>query len=176
MQLEWVCSHTDKTPWESVDDLILQRLSRDEIFNVWCNKLAEHAWQYDSLAVPDPSTNPIEWWAIFSRYPYLHKITNHFQSEIYATLSYESTSLYLESRHSLTPSKMAHDNTNALHCYIESLQVHKRATTLKLIHGWAPTDSSLCRQGRSHTSICPRCHLTVETTSHVYTCPAEPVV
>jgi hypothetical protein len=46
--------YADKSPWESVDDLILQHLLRDEIFNVWCDQLADHAWQYDSHAIPDP--------------------------------------------------------------------------------------------------------------------------
>jgi hypothetical protein len=91
MTIEWIRSHADKSPWESADDLILQRLSHNEIFNVWAHKMAEHAWQHKSLAIPDPPTNPIERWAIYSRYPYSHKVTNHFQLEIYATLSYEFT-------------------------------------------------------------------------------------
>jgi hypothetical protein len=36
--------------------------------------------------------------------------------------------------------------------------------------------SSLCHQGRSHTSVCPRCQTFVETSSHVSICPAESAV
>jgi hypothetical protein len=131
MTSEWVCSHADKSSWETVDDLILQHLSRDEIFNVWVDRIAEHAWQHKSPDIPDPPPNPIERWAIYSRYPFSHKVTNHFQSEIYTTLSYESTAKYLESRLSLTPSKLIHINSIALHRYMESLKIHKRATTIK---------------------------------------------
>jgi len=176
MTSEWVRSHADKSSWETVDDLILQRLSRDEIFNVWVDRMAEHAWQQNSTDIPDPPPNSIERWAIYSRYPFSHKVTNHFQSEIYTTLSYESTAKYLESRLSLTPSKLIHINSIALCRYMESLKIHKHATTIKLLHGWAPTYASLCRQGRSHTSICPRCNVHVETTAHVYSCPAESVI
>jgi len=144
MMSEWIRSHADKSPWETVDDLILQRLSRDEIFNVWVDRMVEHAWQHKSPDIPDPPPNPIERWAIYSRYPFSHKVTNHFQSEIYTTLSYESTAKYLESRLSLTPSKLIHITSTALRRYMESLKIHKRATTIKLLHGWAPTYASLC--------------------------------
>jgi len=46
LKLEWVRSHTDKEPWTTVDDLLLQKLSRDEIFNVWVHKLAKHVVQW----------------------------------------------------------------------------------------------------------------------------------
>jgi len=82
----------------------------------------------------------------------------------------------LESRHSLTAPKLTHINTNALHPYIESLRIQKRATVLKLLHGWVPTYSSLCCQGRSHTSVCLCCQTFVETSSHVSICPAESAV
>jgi len=45
MKLEWTRSHADQSPWETINDLVLQRLSRDEIFNVWCDRLSEQAWK-----------------------------------------------------------------------------------------------------------------------------------
>ena len=75
MKLEWVRGYADKTPWETIDYLILQCLSRDKIFNVWCDRAAKQVWGKGLPGFPDPATNPIERWAVFSRIPYLHKIT-----------------------------------------------------------------------------------------------------
>jgi hypothetical protein len=36
-----------------------------------------------------------------------------------------------------------------------------------------PTYATLCRQGRSNTSICPRCNNQVETRTHVFLCENE---
>jgi hypothetical protein len=41
---------------------------------------------------------------------------------------------------------------------------------------WMPTYASLCHQGRSHTSICPRCNSAVETSSHILVCSNESAV
>jgi len=60
MKLEWIHSHADKTPWETVDDLLLQRLSRDKVLNVWRDRAAEQVWGKGMPGFPDPDTNPIE--------------------------------------------------------------------------------------------------------------------
>ncbi len=52
-----------------------------------------------------------------------------------------------------------------------SIKTHQRATTIKLMHEWIPTYASLCRQERESSSICPRCHSTVETKEHLLICP-----
>lgn len=102
--------------------------------------------------------------------PYLHKIIGHFNSEIHATLSFEKTSTYLFNRHGLSDSKLAHTNVQALWHHIESMPIHTRASTIKLIHGWMPTYAILSRQGRSETPLCPCCNTRVETSPHVFTC------
>jgi len=55
-----------------------------------------------------------------------------------------------------------------MYCYPLCLS---RASMVKLIHKWIPTHASLCRQGREHSPLCPRCGSTVETEDHVFKCP-----
>jgi len=47
---QWVRSHSDKGKWESIDDLAQQQLSRDEIYNVWCDRQASKALSYGTLS------------------------------------------------------------------------------------------------------------------------------
>lgn len=91
---------------------------------------------------------------------------------LYVSLGYQALATYISQRHSLTPSIMV----LALQTVIRGLKIHQRATTVKLIHGWVPTYGDLCRQGRAHESICPRCKSTVETQEHVLMCPSPSAV
>jgi hypothetical protein len=50
------------------------------------------------------------------------------------------------------------------------MPIFHRASMVKLIHNWIPTYSTLCRQGRETSSLCPRCTLWVETPDHVNQC------
>jgi hypothetical protein len=52
----------------------------------------------------------------------------------------------------------------------------KCANIVKLIHGWVPTHASMCRQGREHSSLCPRCRSRVETVDHIHTCSHPPAI
>jgi hypothetical protein len=54
MKLSWVKSHTDKKPWSTIADLKKQNLSRDEICNVWVDKIANEEW----YRYPDPLFDP----------------------------------------------------------------------------------------------------------------------
>jgi hypothetical protein len=42
IKLEWINSQSDKEPWDSISNLENQGLSRDQIDNVWCDKVAEN--------------------------------------------------------------------------------------------------------------------------------------
>lgn len=64
-----------------------------------------------------------------------------------------------------------HLNTLALQYYLNSLKPHQKASTVKLLHDWSPTYSTLCRQGRECSPLYPRCLYTVETPPHVKECP-----
>jgi hypothetical protein len=44
----------DKKPWSTIADLEKQNLSRDEIYNVWVDKIANEEW----YRYPDPLFDP----------------------------------------------------------------------------------------------------------------------
>jgi len=60
ISLEWVRGHADKKPWSSVEDLQSQQLSRDEIYNVWCDRMAGEAWKSSFPIIEDPDV--YVWW------------------------------------------------------------------------------------------------------------------
>lgn len=49
LSTEWVRGHADKSPWFTPIDLILQNLSREEIFNIWSDKIAKHSWNQGAV-------------------------------------------------------------------------------------------------------------------------------
>jgi len=59
MSLDWVKGHVEKFPRETPTDLILQKLSQDEIYNIWCDRLAQQAWDKGGSSIPDPDVSPI---------------------------------------------------------------------------------------------------------------------
>ncbi len=50
------------------------------------------------------------------------------------------------------------------------MKIFKRASTVKLLHRWAPTYTYLCRQGHHLSPLCPRCKTCVETNEHILQC------
>jgi hypothetical protein len=76
MKLEWVKGHRDKKLWNNITKLQGQGLSQDEIFNIWCIKMANEEWHHSSITLSDPAVTPAEKWAIFSRHPSFQKQRN----------------------------------------------------------------------------------------------------
>ena len=78
---------------------------------------------------------------------------------------------YINRKHNLTSAKLHHVHLNSLgHC-LRKLKPPQRATMVKLIHGWIPTNNVLHKQGRQQTHLCPRCQIYKETTDHILHCP-----
>jgi hypothetical protein len=44
-QCHWVKGHTDKESWETLEQLKNQKLSTEETFNVWRDRLASNEWK-----------------------------------------------------------------------------------------------------------------------------------
>ncbi len=172
----WIRGHADKKPWKDLSDLRNQDLSRDEIYNVWCNHMAQQEWDDGSASLLDPDTTPSERWSLFAIHPQHHKITSKLKTGFYATIGYENLAQYISNKHSTSQAKLDRVNTAALSIFLGSKKIHKRANIVKLIHKWAPTFSTLCRQGCEASAICPRCHLAIETFDHVYTCSNEQAI
>jgi hypothetical protein len=144
MTFSLVKGHMDKQPWQSIEDLKLQKLSRDEIYNIWCNRVANEAWHNTACSLFDPDVAPLEKWAIFSVYPTYHKITGQLDHGVYSTLGYEDLLNYISKKHLLTPSKLDKTNVIALQGYLSSLKTFQRVSMAKMIHNWIPTYSKLC--------------------------------
>ncbi len=87
-----------------ISDLSAWKLGRDEIYNVGCNHLASEEWKLGFHPVEDPNITPAEWWALYSRYPYYHKITEELSNGIYSTLGYHQLLKYISKKHGITSS------------------------------------------------------------------------
>jgi len=112
-----------------------------------------------------------EKWAVYSRGPYLHKMTGKLDVGSYSTIGYSDMLEYICNKHHLNQARLQDVNLYAIHHHLSTLTVHSRASLVKMMHGWIPTYSQLCRQGREQSSVCPRCRSTVETFDHVFVCP-----
>jgi hypothetical protein len=56
LALSWVRSHSDKQPLETIQDLKSQWLSRDETYNVWCDRMAQLEWSNGAVSDFDRGT------------------------------------------------------------------------------------------------------------------------
>jgi len=139
IEYNWVKGHSNKSQWKLISDLKDQKLGRDDIYNIWCDFLASEEWRNGTHSVEDPDVSPNKQWAVYSKYPYFHKITDDLTCGIYSTISYESLLEFICKKHGLTSSKMRRVNIHALQRHLASLKPHKRATLVKLIHGWQTT-------------------------------------
>jgi hypothetical protein len=83
-----VKGHREKKPWKTIEDLKDQTLSRDEIYNIRCDRMANMAWHSNNYSVFDPGVSPADCWAIFLSRPIHHKITGKLDLGLYSTLAY----------------------------------------------------------------------------------------
>jgi hypothetical protein len=171
---QWVKSHSDKAEWETIVDLENQKLMRDEIFNVWCDRLAAAECNSGSIPIDTQEVTSAKQWTFYSIHPTFHKIIGDLGKEITSCLGYESLLSYIDSKHGLAESKLSHTTLTSLGTYLWGQKPHLRANTVKLIHGWNPSYAILSRQGHCQSNLCPRCHLMVETADHFLRC-ASPI-
>jgi hypothetical protein len=94
----------------------------------------------------------------------------------YSIIGYSDLANYKKIKHNLTEPKLQKVHVIALANYLANIQAHHRATLSKLIHGWIPTYSSLCRQGKEPSPLCPRCKSRVESWEHILECPNHQAV
>jgi hypothetical protein len=168
--LSWVRGHADKRPWKTLNDLKNQQLSRDEIYNIWCDSLAQRQWSNGDHSSFDPDVLPSERWAVNASFPTTHKFTGSLDQGFNHAIGIRDMCAFVTGKHRITQDTLEKVHLAALGSYLSSLPVFQRASTVKMLHNWIPTYGNLCRQGRSETPICPRCLGTVETAYHVLTC------
>jgi hypothetical protein len=170
ISLSRVRGHSDEKPWHALQDLKGLKLSRDATYTVWCDRMAQKAWESGKSSHVDPKVLPGEQWAVYSRHPTFHKITGNFDNGIYSSFGYSALSTYLHQKDNLSPEKIDRINIDALQNYLSSLKIHTRASVIKMIHNWIPTFGMLSQQGRESSLFCPRCLNVIKTCDHIYKC------
>ncbi len=95
----------------------------------------------------DPDVTPAEKWAVYSSHPVFHKIIGNLSISVNDALGYHEILTFASGKHDFHPYDIDRINTNALKKALNSMKIFQRASTVKLIHGWAPTYAFLCRQG-----------------------------
>jgi len=135
--------------------------------------VAQETWNAGPASSYDPEMLPAERWAVYSNFPLYHKLIGILDQSFLSTFGFSALAEYIKSKHQLTFAKLEGVNTVALQSYLLSLPQMRHASIPKMIHDWMPTYSSLCRQGRESTALCPRCRTTVETPAYIYTFPDE---
>jgi len=172
----WVRGHADKMPWESIEDLKNHQISRDEIYNIWVDKMANMEWSTGSPSSRSPEVTPAEKWAVYAVYPEYHKLVGNLSTCLSDVLGYQHTAAYILQKHGLSTAKLQHVNTSALESFLRQQKMFRRANIIKLMHGWIiPFMASLSRQGRVSSPLCPLCFTTVESIQHIHQCQASPV-
>ena len=53
----WVKGHSDKEQWDSLEQLNSQKLSMEETFNMWCDRVASQKWHHGTHSVFDPDVS-----------------------------------------------------------------------------------------------------------------------
>lgn len=167
---EWVRGHQDNDmEWNTIEELNELNLSAVATLNIYCDRKASEARQYHT-SDQDAEVLPAEKWALYSTQPTRHKITGKLSEGILRTLNRENIEDYIAKKHNLTADKLHHVDDTGLQRYLKSLRPHNRASTVKLIHRWIPTNEFLFKQKRADSPICPRCQIHNETASHILTC------
>ncbi len=64
-------------------------------------------------------------------------------------------------------------NVAALQHYLKAKPLHQRATISKLLHRWISTYAQLAKSNQCHMDVCPWCHQTPETATHILCCNNE---
>jgi hypothetical protein len=95
LSLHWVKGHTNSGPWDTAYDLHQQKLSNNEIYNVWCDRAAGIAWEQGLTSHFDPAVSPAEKWALFSIHPCYHKVTGNLNTGLYDALGFDALVEYL---------------------------------------------------------------------------------
>jgi hypothetical protein len=170
-QMHWVASHQDEgIQWTTSEELKMMKLSHESKLNIWCDKMAGEARQLDQ-SYPDAEVLPSEKWALYSCVPTFHKLTCHLDDAIATNLYYSDMLHFITKKHGMTEAKLNETMTECLERYLKKQRPHARASTVKLIHKWLPTNEFLYKQGRMQNPLCHRCTQTHETAAHIYSCP-----
>jgi hypothetical protein len=168
---KWVKGHQDKDmEWDTIEELKDLDLDPAATLNIYCDRRASEAHKF-SVSISLADVLPAEKWALYSRAPEPHKITGKLTESILQALHTAEILEYIARKHGLTEDKMYHVDTSSLQTYLKALSPHNRASIVKLMHRWIPTNASLFKQNRASSPFCERCHTHKEDAHHILHCP-----
>jgi len=161
---QWVKGHQDRTT-------PLSDIGPEGLLNMEVDKLATAAYTTDGIARSafSADTFAVEAYSIMIDG---EKVTTKMKNRIIDRCGEESLRQYLSHKHRLSTGKLEGINWIALNGYLKSMAAPRRATQVKLQHGWIPTNSFLFTQRRVTSANCPLCTSAPETLHHVRTCSA----
>jgi len=133
--------------------------------------MAKEALQSGGISLFDPMVTPAEKWAAYSINPTFHKITGTLNEMFYSSVSHSTLLEYMSSKFNVPKGAFESTSMSSLGNYLNKFKTHVWASISKLIYDWIPTYGTLCRQGRTHSALCPRCQSRVETITHIQQCP-----
>ncbi len=128
------------------------------------------------LSTADLDPLPAEVWSVYSQYPYYHKISGPLAENIHDTIALQDFMEYLKKKHSLDSHHSNNISLEGLQLFLRHLSPSHQATMVKLLHGWAPTNAFLHKQGRNVSPLCSRCYTAQEDSSHFYSCSAQDAI
>lgn len=170
---EWVRGHQDNDhTWDTVDELCELQLTPAATLNIYCDRKASDAHKL-SMLDSNGEVLPAEKWALFSNYPNPRKITGKINEGIMQSLHTEAILEYISKKHNLTEDKLYHMDINELQHYLKSLRPHNRASIVKLIHQWIPTNDFMFKQRRAESPLCSRYKSVNEDAHHILTCSLQ---
>jgi hypothetical protein len=110
--------------------------------------MAQVEWECGSTSHFDPEALPAKKWAVFIIHPFYHKLTGNLDHGFYSSIGFDALFEYVCQKHLLSAAKMERTNRNAQQSFLSSLKLHHHASTIKMLHNWIPTNSSLhCAHG-----------------------------
>lgn len=101
--------------------------------------------------------------------PHIKLLGNLIMESYVNYIMMECLTTYIK-KHGICTTKQEQIDTDSIQQYLKQLKIHKRATVIKLIHQWIPTQDFLHKQHCSQCQLCPRCNAQVENASHILNC------
>ncbi len=116
---------------------------------------------------PDISVLPAKHWALYTANHNFWKVTGKLEKAVHNTLQLGNMAQYIQRLDDTCLDKI---DILSFSQVLRSLSIHKRATMVKLIHGWIPTYTFLHKQQQHNTPTCSCCNTSPEPAKHILIC------
>ena len=105
------------------------------------------------------------------------KVTTHLRHIVHAQYHTVEAEEYVMKKYHLSPETLQSIHWEGIESALRRLPMLRRATYVKYIHDWLPTQQLLFRQCRAPSPMCEVCRdpASSETMTHLLSCPCEAV-